>query len=159
MNLFELITTFISVLALIISVISMTRTRRNSKKLIELEEIHAELSKKQIAQIELLEKEKKASSLNVQFEGSGDPKKLVISNSGPSSATNIRLCLTEDNNHNPLISGDYEEKLTYKLLHPGEQYHFLATFPISVSQRVYHVNLKWTNEDGSQTNRDYNVSL
>lgn len=154
----EAINALISIVAVIISLVALIRGRNNSKKLIELEEIHAQLSRKQLEEYENMEAEKLKASLGVILRSEGSSGKFIIENKGPALAKNIYFYLTEEGDHNHLVGGDFETKIPYPLLNPGESYHFLASFPLAVTQTVYGVNLRWHTEDGIQHKKTFTVS-
>lgn len=154
----EIINPLISIIAVIISLIALVRGRKNSKKLIELEEIHAQLSRKQLEEYENREAESLKASLVVNLRSEGSSGKFIIQNNGPAVAKNIYFSLTEEGDHNPLEGGDFEKKIPYPLLNPGESYHFLASFPLAVTQMIYGVDLRWHTEDGTQHKKTFMAS-
>tara|TARA_R100001594_G_scaffold38614_1_gene69945 strand:+ start:201 stop:671 length:471 start_codon:yes stop_codon:yes gene_type:complete len=154
----EIINSIISIVAVIISLIALIRGRKNSQKLIELEEIHAQLSLKQLEEYEKKEADSLKASLNVSLHADGSSGKYVIENRGPAVAKNIYFSLNEEGGHNPLVSSDFEKKIPYPLLNPGEAYHFKARFPLAVTQMIYSVDLRWHTEDGILHKKTFTVS-
>jgi hypothetical protein len=127
----DMITPLISILAVIISLVALIRGRKNSQKLIELEEIHAQLSRKQLEEYERQETDSLKANLTVSLQADGSSGRFIIENKGPAVAKKIYFSLIEEGEHNPLVSGDFEKKIPYPQLNPGESYHFLASFPLS----------------------------
>lgn len=158
MTLFEIITSVISIVALVVSVVSLVRTRKNQEKLLEFEEVHAALSKHQLEEIKIQDALKLKANISVSLEGYTSDFKFYIENNGPASAREIRFSLINELEHNPLVSGDFEGKLKYPSLEPGDCYYLLASFPISVTQNIYEVELRWVNEDGTNATKVFTVS-
>lgn len=154
----EVVTTIIAVIAISISIISLYNSCKTSKKMVDLEEIHAKVSKIQLQKYETEEKEKQKANLHVELQSERGSGKFLIENRGPASAKNIHFHITEKNDHNPLVGGDYENKTPLPILNKGESYFFLASFPINISQSIYEISLRWTNADKSQESRNYSLS-
>lgn len=154
----DVINPIISVLAVLISLVALIRGRKNSQKLIELEEIHAQLSRKQLEEYERKEADSLKASLTVNLQADGSSGKFLVENKGPAVAKKIYFSLNEEGDHNPLVGGDFEKKIPYPQLNPGESYHFLASFPLAVTQMIYGVDLRWHTEDGVQHKKTFSVS-
>lgn len=158
MSTYEIISSLISVLAVVISVVALVRARKNDKRLLELEEVHAEVSRIQIAEHRERVDAKAKADLQLEFKKRGPSTyEFVISNIGHSTATQIHFSLDDNNEHNPLVSGDYDRKLPYPLLNRGNLFTLMAVIPLEISQQVYHCTLTWTNTDGSQDKRSFSV--
>lgn len=158
MEISEVINPLISLLAVILSVVSLVRSRKNTKKMIELEEVHAQLSRKQLEEYEERERESLKANIGVRLETEGSSGRFVVENSGPAIAKNIHFSLTQDGEHNPLVGGDYKEKSPFPILNAGDSYYFLASFPLEVTQMIYGVELRWHTEDGIQHKKSFSVS-
>ena len=154
----DVINSIISVVAVVISLVALIRGRKNSQKLIELEEVHAQLSRKQLEEYEKKEADSLKASLAVSLQTDGSSGKFIIENMGPASAKKIYFSLNEEGDHNPLISGDFNKKIPYPLLNPGETCHLMASFPLAVTQMIYGVDLRWHTEDGIQHKKTFTVS-
>lgn len=154
----EVINSIISIVAVSISLVSLIRGRKNTQKLIELEEIHAQLSRKQLEEYERKEADSLKASLAVSLQADSRSGKFIVENMGPAAAKNIYFSLNEEGDHNPLINGDFEKKIPYPLLNPGESYHFMARFPLAITQMIYGVDLRWHTEDGIQHKKSFKVS-
>ncbi|WP_417516127.1 hypothetical protein [Marinobacter sp.] len=150
MSLFEIISVLISVLAVVVSLTALSRSRKNHAQLLELEQVHAELSRKQLADFEKREQQVLKANLTISLEKEGQMSKFVIKNAGPAIATNIYFGLEQDNDCNPLVSGDFEAKIPFPALAPQEQYYLLADIPLDVRQLTFSISLRWNNEDGTQ---------
>ena len=105
--------------------------------MVDLEEIHAKVSKIQLQRYEAEEKKQQKPNLHVELQSERGSGKFLIENRGPAFAENIHFYLTEKNDHNPLVGGDYENKTPFPMLNIGESYFLLASFPINVSQSIY----------------------
>lgn len=153
-----MIETLISVIAVAISFIALIRSRQNTQKLIELEEIHAQLSKRQLAEYAERELESTKANLAVRLESMSTSGKFVIENSGPAVAKNIYFSLTQDGDHNPLVAGDFDKKIPFPHLNAGDSYYLLANFPLEVTQMIYGIDLRWYTEDGKEHKKTFSVS-
>lgn len=157
---YELLSLAIGTTALVISLITVVRTRKNTSKLIELEEIHAAVSKKQLEEYETKDKEKNKTTLQATLELEPKSKgKFVVQNSGQSKAKNINLTLINNmGKGNPIQSWDYNEKNPYLSLNPKERYFIKLVFSSSDTATVYEVELSWENEDGSFDKKQFVLS-
>ena len=154
----EVINPLISIIAIIISLVALIRGRTNTRKLIELEEVHVQLSRKQLEEYARKETDSLKASLGIILEDEGGSGRFIIENKGPAIAKNIYFSLNQEGDHNPLISGDFENKIPYPLLNPGESYYFRADFPLAVDQMIYGIDLRWDTKDGRQYKKAFMVS-
>ncbi|WP_352297704.1 hypothetical protein [Pseudoalteromonas sp. 20-MNA-CIBAN-0454] len=158
MTIYEFVSSSIALIASIISIVALVRTRKNTHRLIELEEVHARLSERQLQKMDEQEQQTLKANITVSLERTGSQNRFVVENSGPSTASKIYFSLGQDNQHNPLVSGDYDKKSPYPALNQNESYFLLASIPMDVTQMVYDIDVRWLNEDGTQTKRKYAVS-
>jgi hypothetical protein len=147
---FETVSFLVSVVAAIISAAALVRSRRNHAQLIELERVHAELSQRQLEELEERDRQAKKAMLHCHMEQNEDHNKFVITNTGQATANDIYFALEQGNEHNPLVQGDFEGKIPFPSLAPGDNYHLLAHIPLSVRQPAYFISLRWQNQDGKQ---------
>ncbi|MFC4259614.1 hypothetical protein ACFOZ5_11290 [Marinobacter lacisalsi] len=150
MTKFEIISSLVSILAVVVSFYSLHRSKRNHDQLVELEKIHAKLSERELAEYEKRDRDALKAVLSVRMVKDRNAQKFIITNQGAAEAKNIYFGLEQDNEHNPLVPNDYEQKTPYRILGPGESYHLLASIPLSVRQNAYFVSLRWENADGTQ---------
>ena len=150
LSLFESITLLVSVVAVFISTAALVRAGRNHTQLMSLERVHAELSQRQLTEMEKREQQAKKATFRCHMEKQGDHHRFVITNTGQATARNIYFGLEQGNEHNPLVQGDFENKIPFPSLSSGDSYYLLANIPLSVSQSAYFISLRWENEDGEQ---------
>lgn len=158
MTSYQIITALISLLAVIISTISLIRTRRVEKEQLELQKITAELSRKQIKILDREEKDHNKAQINVQLIGSGNEYKFVISNQGNAKAKNIYFELDSNCKDNPLVKGDYEEKIPIPSLNPGNSVDLIAAICMG-SEMKYNIIVKWDNPDGTHEEDNIFVAI
>jgi len=146
----EIISTSISLLAVVVSVVALLRSRRNHAQLLELERVHADLSQRQIEEMEERKREALKAKLVVRLDKDDQGYKFVITNKGQSTASNIYFALERDNEHNPLVPEDFDHKNPFPALAPNEHYHLLARIPREDCQLTYEISLRWNNQDDTQ---------
>jgi len=149
MTTYEIITIFVSLVAVVLSIISLVRTRKVQKEQIELQKITAELSRKQIQIIEREQAEQNKAKISVELVRFGNDYRFLISNVGYAKASNIHFDLDQDCQDNPLVQGDYETKIPIPSLNPGSSIELLAAISMGSAGR-YHVLVRWDNPDGTQ---------
>lgn len=150
MTKYEIISSLISLLAVGVSFYALYRSTKNHDQLIEFEKIHAKVSERELAQYEKRDRDAQKAALSVRMVKDGKDYKFVITNQGESEAKNIYFGLEQDNEHNPLVQNDFNQKTPYKILGPGDSYTLQAYIPTDVRQSAYSVSLRWNNADGSQ---------
>lgn len=157
---YELLSTLVSAIAAVISIVAMIRTRKINAAMLRLEEIHAELSKKQIEQIEKDKQEQSRAKLKVELvKHSSTSYKFHITNMGSSSAKNINFSLTQDCDSNPLVMNEYTQKIPYPMLNAGDYFTLIAAINFDMSSSIFPVRLFWKNEDGTQGNLECAPSI
>jgi uncharacterized protein YpmS len=78
----EIITALISLLAVSVSLVALRRSRQNHAQLLELEKVHADLSRRQIDEIEERKREALNGKLTVRLEKADTDYRFIITNQG-----------------------------------------------------------------------------
>ncbi len=154
MTFYELLTILISIIAIIISTVSLVRTRKIAMEQIELEKITAELSRLQIKEIAEQEELKTKPQLNVEITTIGKETNFVIANTGKGSAYNLDIELIGCTD-NPLLSP--EEKLPCPEMKPNSRIKLFAAMHMN-SPISYQVKLIWQEASGVQKSEIFWVS-
>lgn len=155
MTLYELLTLLASVIAIVISAVSLVRTRKLAAEQLELERITAELSKLQIKNIEEQEHLKTKPQLNVAITKLGNSSHFVVANTGKGSAYKVNLELV-DCQENPLTS-EILHILPYPEMKQNSRFKLLAAFHMS-SPLKYQVKLTWQDSSGEKQSEIHWVS-
>jgi hypothetical protein len=154
-TLYELLTLLASVIAIVISAVSLVRTRKLAAEQLELERITAELSKLQIKNIEEQEHLKTKPQLNVAITKLGNSSHFVVANTGKGSAYKVNLELV-DCQENPLTS-EILHILPYPEMKQNSRFKLLAAFHMS-SPLKYQVKLTWQDSSGEKQSEIHWVS-
>ena len=154
MTRYEILTLLISLLAIIVAVVSLVRTRKIQDKQLEFQKIAADLSTKQL---EIIQKEE-AARINVRLEKFGSGYKFIITNVGKAVAKDIHFSLDGRAGDNPLIPSEYAEKIPIPALHPGNSATLHASLHMQSAMR-YTVCVRWKNPDGRQVSDEIFTSL
>lgn len=140
---FEIISLTISILALIISTVSIVRARKTQSSFLELEKVHVELSKKQIEEINNTENLKNKTNLKINiYDGS-----LVITNTGATIARNIEI-IFDDIKSDCILSSE-KSKLPYSILNPNEEFKLIASYNTKCVPQLVPIKIQWGNMDNS----------
>ncbi|WP_323847034.1 hypothetical protein [Microbulbifer magnicolonia] len=159
MSKYEILNTILSGLAILASVVSLSRSKKTSEKLIELENIHAELSQTQLAKIAEDKANSKKADLRISLQKHDGSYKFYIENLGPAKAENIYFNLRQGDFSNPIIGSEYSEKIPYEILNPGDYFTMHAVIALGGGYPSFPITLRWDNEDQSRSTKDFQVSL
>jgi hypothetical protein len=154
MSRYEVLSFLLAVVAIVVSVVSLIRTRKIQEKQLEFQKIAADLSAKQL---EIIRREESAR-INVRLEKTGTSYKFVIANEGKAVARDIHFSIDGLSGDNPLSPAEYAEKIPIPALHPGSSTTLIAVIHMR-SARRYTVRVRWSNPDGSQVSDDIFTSL
>ncbi|MCZ8529132.1 hypothetical protein [Alteromonas sp. PRIM-21] len=140
----EILTIICSLLALTISLISLVRTRKHQDRILQLEEINARLSQKQLEELESADKQKLKANVDVYRQDGS----LVISNNGESEASNVSLSFASSE-QNLLARGEFD-KFPLRVLQPFKSFKLLGFYNTDQSPEQVQVVVRWTNLDGTK---------
>lgn len=149
MSKYEIISTLVSLLAIVVSSVSLVRTRKLAKEQLELERVTAELSKLQIEGIEQEKAEKNKPKFNVTLSKLGKSYCFYIVNTGQGTAYDVDFELV-DCQHSPLCS-DVSEKFPHPEMKPNSRVKLIAAID-SLSPLKYQAKVMWKDfENESQS--------
>ncbi|QYM67282.1 hypothetical protein K1X80_19990 [Pseudomonas sp. So3.2b] len=143
---YEDLTLLVSLLAIVISTVSLVRARRLGEEQLKLEKITAELSAYQIKEIEERALLKDRPAIKVRLSKLGNRSEFVVANAGQGSAYDINFELV-DCSDSPLY--DAESKLPYPELRPSSTFKLGAAFHMG-SPVQYQVKVTWRDSRGLQ---------
>lgn len=103
MTMYELLTLLASIVAVVISAVSLVRTRKLAAEQLELARVTAELSRLQIKEISEQDALKTKPQLNVAITKIGNSSNFIISNTGQGSAFDLNMELI-DCQDSPLLN-------------------------------------------------------
>jgi len=143
MSKYEITSLIISIIALIISTVSIVRARKIQASFLELEKVHAELSRKQLEELNCAENLRNKANLNVTiYNGS-----LLIKNIGIAKASNIEVYFDDIEFDCILLSE--KNKLPYPVLNASEEFKLVASYHTKNAPQLVPIKLKWKNMDDS----------
>lgn len=145
MTSYEFLTLLVSLLAVILSAVSLFRTRRTAIRQLALQEITAELSKKQLEKIKESEEDAKKTFIEVKLVSLKDYNKFVICNVGEAEAKNVSIKVLGD--YNPIVSNDFEDKIPIKSLRPRQEVSLLSVSELGTPSS-FEVEVSWENPTG-----------
>ena len=146
MTLYEYFILLISVLAIVISAVSLIRTRRIASQQLELERITAELSAKQLQFLEAEETALSKAKIDVELEGYGSDYNLIVTNVGGAVARDVSFSIEGES---PVLDGEYKEKFPIRELRSGKSVSLCAALSMG-SPSQYNVLVHWKNPDDSE---------
>ena len=155
MTLVEILTLVCSLVSLVIAAVSLIRTRKVAVEQLRLDQITADLAKKQLEQIEQQEGINKLPSLTVTMGKIGKNWKLVIANRGNGSAHNLDFELINCSD-NPFFNA--ESKLPHPELRSGQRIKLGASIHMQ-SPSKYHLKISYNDADGAAHSEDHHVTL
>jgi hypothetical protein len=147
MTKYEILTLVVSLLAIIVSAVSLVRTRKIAAQQLELEKITAELSKKQLEEILKSNENALKASVEVELQSSGDNKNLIICNKGRAEAKNVSIKVLGD--YDPTTKDDFDSKIPIKSLRPGKRVSLFASGAFGTPSR-YDIEVTWDNPNGEK---------
>ncbi len=153
----QMIAALSSVIALVISVVTLIRSRRLDEDQRDLRRITEELSKKQLERLKAEDDAAHRTRVVAKFSQSSDGWKFYLRNTGSSPAIDVGFEMV-DCARSPLIPGQVKEVFPFRMLQPGAEISLLAAVTLG-SPPVFHTRVSWTNSDGSKNSADYSFTL
>ncbi|MEZ8594043.1 hypothetical protein BCU22_010035 [Vibrio cyclitrophicus] len=151
MSQYEFLTLVTSLLAIVVSLISLVRTRKIAQEQLELERVTAELSKVQLRNLEEENKAKNLPKFNVTIQRLGKNSFFYITNTGQGTAYNLNLELVNCP-ENPLY--DIEHKLPHPEMKPNSRVKLNAAFHMQ-SPLKYEAKLTWEDAEGNSLSENF----
>jgi hypothetical protein len=152
----NVITTIVAVVALIISVVSLIRTRMFNEQVLKIQQQNAEFTKLQRQKLEREEAERTACRVTAfWYIGTNNSEHINIVNSGGIDAFNINLRFhPREGRESPEIEQVMQETFPIPKLRPGEERNFLVA-PSMGSARPWPITISWANSE----EREYSIDL
>jgi len=147
MTKYEILTLAVSLLAIIVSAVSLVRTRKIAAQQLDLEKITAELSKKQLEKIIKSDEDALKASVEVVLQSSGNNNELIICNNGRAEAKNVSIKVLGD--YDPTVKGDFDSKIPIKSLRPGKRVSLFASGEFGTPSS-YDIEVTWDNPNGEK---------
>lgn len=163
MSYVDFLTLAISLVSVVLSLISMYRTQQLAKEQmklaeeqIELERVTAELSKKQIKQIENDDQQRHRPNLHVILNRVGRNYYFLVTNLGDGSAYGLNFELV-DCNESPIVDGELG-RFPLKELKSQGSVKIRASIHLG-SPLSYNVRLSWKERDDSAKVENFHLDL
>ena len=150
----EILTLLIAIIAVIISFISLYRTRKfNEQQIIFQEETH-KLAQLQRSLLEEQQAEKYKSGLSLYIYNAVNGERLGVINSGNVEIKNVTVELVPKEGYcSPLVSSDCEEKLPVSIMVPGDEFNLLLAM-CDDTGTTFTAKTQWQTEDGKTHNHE-----
>jgi hypothetical protein len=159
MTLYEIISSVVAGVAIVISVVSVVRTHKVQAKQLEFEAITAALAKKQLELLEKKEQRREQANLTAELVNVGRTDyRFVITNIGVAVASDVTFEIDPKSPDNPLVANECVRKLPYPSLQSGQSFTLIAALSME-SAMSYNTQLKWKNPDGSQGTNNVHLSV
>ncbi len=164
LNYQQIVTAAISLVAIIVSVVSLRRTSKVQDQQLRLQRKQEELTD---LQLEALRKQSQTPSsptavlapnqekadVRVDLERIGNDFKFIITNWGSVAARDVTFDLElEPGRRTPLVKGDYDEEIPIPELAPGNRVPLWAAITFGMAT-TFSGRWTWRNPDGSVETR------
>jgi hypothetical protein len=153
---FEIISTLVSLLAIVISSVSLVRTRKLAKEQLELEKVTAKLSQLQIENLAEERANKNKPNFNITLSKLGKSYYFYICNTGKGSAYNLNFELV-DCEDSPLILSELDDMFPHPEMKNNSRIKLIAAIHKG-SPRKYQVKLIWNDSNNKECEEIFWVS-
>ena len=152
----------ISLLALLISVVVLVRSRTFNQQQIDLQRVVSDLAQKQLDILNAEEKKSqitKHTNIHIEIVPHSNAHKFLVTNTGEYPAREVEFELEPQGGRpNPLIQSDYDGKFPIPILQPGNSVGVLAGFHMGSATAVL-VKLRWKEEGDNPWEIETFISL
>ena len=154
----SIISILVALVAIVISLVSLSRTKKfNDRQLLFLAE-NEKLIQLQRAKMEEEAQEKIASDISLFVYKTSSGERLGIVNSGRVVAEDVTLIYVEQEKYeSPFIQSEFDEKIPIKRMHPGEEHDVLMAL-YDQTPFSFEVLVKWKANGGSEYEKSITVS-
>ena len=154
----SVISTLVAVIAIIISLISLQRTRLFNERQLQFLAENDKLIRLQKSQLEQAEQQKTVSDISVYVYNAANGQRLGIVNSGRVTVENVTLKYVEQAGYsNPFIPSELSEKLPFKRIHPGDEHNVILTLH-NQTPMSFEVQLEWQANGGLQYQKTITIT-
>jgi hypothetical protein len=155
----DIITALIALVAVVVSLIALIRTRKFNERQITLQEETARLSSLQRQILERGEEERAKSDVGIYLYSAGTGYRFGIVNSGNVPVRNVDVRIEpKDGKSNPLVLSECERKLPVDEMGPGEEISLIAAIS-SDTGTLFTARLEWDAENGETHKKKALLSL
>jgi hypothetical protein len=156
---FETVSLLTSVLALVISAVSLFRTRKVAARQLALQEVQTKLAALEHKILVRDVQDRAKADIRVALGRSGNGYKLEVRNVGLASARNLRLRGLNDGDLAQALAGwNADEVFPVPELRPDEVVHVRAMIHLGTKFPIPIV-LTWDDESGSDLQREVQIRL
>lgn len=154
----EQLTLLVSLLAIIVSVVSLIRTRKLAEEQLRLDRVTADLSQKQLDRLHAEEAAAKKTEVRITLENDGRSCRFRIKNIGQSKAEEVWVTAGPDAPGSVFIPDEYKQRIPIPFMNAGDEVSFFAAIFLG-SITSFTMRLRWINEDGTQSQKECFVSM
>ena len=161
----ELLTLLIALLGVVVGFVSLRRTTRLQERTTELqermtkaEEAQARLAERQLSLIEEEAQRTRTADVQARIEQKNNGHRFVIENYGPAIATGVQVAVEPVNGSHSPFPPSQMQNLSIERLTAGDSRSLIMALSHQ-SGTAFHVEITWTNQDGSPGARTRQVSL
>lgn len=154
----SIISILVAILAIVISAVSLQRTRIFNERQLQFLAESDKLIQLQRDQIEHEQQQRAASDISVFVYNGSSGERLGIVNSGKVYVENVILNYVEQSGYtNPFIKSELTEKLPLKRVHPGEEHNVILALH-DQTPMSFEVQLEWEANGGQQYQKTLTVT-
>jgi hypothetical protein len=146
MSLESLLTLLISLLAAVISTVSLHRSRKIAAKQLELQAAQAKLAEFQHKVMTAEQSEMRRADLRVEVQGAGTHRYFIFSNLGPAAARNVSFAFF-GGRRAPVVAQQFDQVFPIAELRAAESHRLAAAITLDMPS-VLEGEFSWTNIDG-----------
>jgi len=145
MSRYELLSLLVAAIAIVISLVSLSRTYRLARRQLELQEEQAVLSRLQHKALEEEQEQKRRADVRVSLALAGGTQKFIFENVGLGAARNVEFGFLGANR--PVLAAQFGALFPIQRLRPGEQVSLAAVLTMETPP-VFDGIISWDDEFG-----------
>ena len=153
-----MISNVIALVALVVAVVSLIRTRRVESQQAELRVRQIELASRQIEQLDTTKRASEKADVRLSLQRDGKNDKFVLENRGPAPAREVTFEIESLEGSKSPLANDYQSLVPVKVLDAGAVCSCLCIIVHGTGLR-FGGHWSWKNPDGSLEKRETTLTV